>query len=120
MNSSDFGRMGEEMAADYLLSQAYDLLDKNWYFNKKELDLIFENSDYIVFVEVKSRQDTTLEDPTKAITKSKKRFLLEAANAYILENDIEKEARFDVITILLDEKGAPTLKHYENAIIPEI
>lgn len=119
MTSIEFGKIGEEMAADYLVSNGYDLIDKNWYFNKKELDLICEINEYLVFVEVKSRQDTTLEDPTRAITKGKKRFLLEAANAYIIENDIDKEVRFDVITILLDEKGAPTLKHYENAIIPE-
>lgn len=120
MTSTEFGKMGEEMAADYLMSNGYDLLDKNWRFNKKELDLVCETNDYIVFIEVKSRLDTALEDPTRAITKRKKRFLIEAANAYIFEYDIEKEARFDVITILLDEKGAPALEHYENAIIPEV
>ena len=112
--------MGENMACDYLRSQGYKILDRNWIFNKKELDIIAENNKYLVFVEVKARMDTGLEDPTRAITKAKKRHVLTAANAYIQEKDLEKEARFDVITILLDKHGAPKLQHYESAIIPEL
>ncbi|MEA1873999.1 MAG: YraN family protein [Bacteroidota bacterium] len=120
MNSKEFGNLGEEMARDFLASRGYKILDKNWLFKKKELDLVVMCDEYLVFVEVKTRMDTTLEDPTRAITKAKKRNLIEAANAYIREYDIDLEARFDVITVLLDKHGAPTLQHYESAILPEL
>lgn len=120
MNSKEFGKLGEEMAADYLNSQGYFILEKNWFFNKKEIDIICTKNNILVFIEVKSRQDTTPEDPSRAVTKTKKRFLIEAANAYIEKYDTDNEVRFDVITILLDKNGAPQLEHYESAIIPEI
>lgn len=120
MNSKEFGNLGEEMACDYLASQEYQIIERNWFFNKKELDIVVKKDDMLIFVEVKTRMDTSLEDPSKAITKRKKRYLLEAANAYVLEKDIDLEVRFDVITVLLDEHGAPTLQHYESAIIPEL
>ncbi|MFO7789071.1 MAG: YraN family protein [Bacteroidales bacterium] len=120
MTSKEFGNIGEKMAADYLASLGYHIIERNWQFGKKELDLICECEDFLVFVEVKSRQDTCLEDPTRAITKRKKSHLLQALNAYVDIHNREEEVRFDVITVLLDEKGAPTLKHYESAIIPEL
>jgi len=120
MKSKEFGDMGEDMAVNYLASMGYRILDRNWHFDKKELDIVCEQDDLLVFVEVKARQDTCLEDPTRAITKAKKRFLIKAANAYIDLNERDEVARFDVITILLDEKGAPTLTHYESAILPEL
>ncbi len=120
MTSKEFGDLGETMACDFLISQGYKIRDRNWFFRKKELDVIAETNDFLVFVEVKSRMDTCLENPTRAITKAKKRYLLEAANAYIEEKKIDKEARFDVITVLLDKQGNPTLKHYKEAIIPGV
>lgn len=120
MNSREFGEMGEQMAADYLISMGYNIIERNWYFGKKELDIICEHAGLLVFVEVKARQDTCLENPTKAITNKKKNFLIKAANAYIEQKNKEEEARFDVITVLLDDKGAPTLSHYESAILPQL
>lgn len=120
MTTKEFGDLGEDMACEYLAKEGYKLIERNWRFGKKELDIIAETSEQLVFVEVKSRMDTCLEDPTRAITKAKKRHLLKAANAYILEKDIDKEARFDVITVLLNKTGAPTLTHYISAIIPEV
>jgi putative endonuclease len=120
MNSREFGNMGETMACNYLASLGYTILERNWYFGKKELDVIASFEDKLVFVEVKARQDDCLEDPTKAITKAKKKHLLAAANAYILEKDLDMESRFDVITVLLDAHGKPNLTHYESAIIPEL
>ncbi len=119
MNSREFGKMGENMAADYLASLGYHIIERNWQFGKKELDLICEHDGYLIFVEVKARQDTCLEDPTRAITKRKKAYLLKALNAYVDVHNREEEVRFDVITVLLDENNAPTLQHYKSAIIPE-
>lgn len=120
MTSKEFGDIGEQLSCDYLASRGYSILDRNWHFHKKELDIVTKKDDFLVFVEVKSRQDTCLEDPTKAITKQKKRFLISAANAWIEDHDIDLEVRFDVITVLIDKHGAPTLKHYKSAIIPEL
>jgi putative endonuclease len=119
MNSREFGKMGENMAADYLASLGYRIIERNWQFGNKEIDLICEYNDMLVFVEVKARQDTCLEHPTRAITKRKKSFLLQALNAYVDIHDRDEEIRFDVITVLLDKNNAPTLEHYESAIIPE-
>jgi putative endonuclease len=68
-----------------------------------EIDIIAENDEFIVFVEVKTRSADPLDPPVNAITREKQRGLVWAADAYIKRYGINKESRFDVITLI--EKG---------------
>ncbi len=94
------GVKGEQMAAEYLRNKGFKIKNTNWRFNHKEIDIIAEIDDFLVFVEVKSRSTDFFENPQDAITKSKQRFILEAAEAYIMKHDINIESRFDVIAIV--------------------
>ncbi len=108
------GNEGETVAANYLANNGYALLERNWRFGKYEIDIIAETSEFLVIVEVKSRSTETWEHPKDAITNKKIRFLVDATEAYILEHDIDKEVRFDVISTIPTPKEW-NIEHIEDA-----
>lgn len=114
---SELGKWGEAIAADFFQRNGYTIEVANWHWHQKEIDLIVSTATEIIFVEVKTRTAGVLASPEDALTKAKQKHLLSAANAYIQEKSIDKEARFDVITIWCN--GAEhKLKHIPNAFGP--
>ncbi|MDH3382339.1 MAG: YraN family protein [Flavobacteriaceae bacterium] len=93
------GQQGEQLASEHLKKKGYTIKHTNWRYKHKEIDIIAETDEYLVFVEVKSRSTDFYQNPQDAVTKTKQRFIIDAAEAYIIENDIEKESRFDIIAI---------------------
>ena len=84
---------------------------------KLEIDIVAKDGDKIVFIEVKTRFSEDQGDPEDGVTLKKQRFLIRAANHYILENDIHQEARFDIVTILTENNKA-RVKHLPDAFYP--
>ena len=100
------GNEGEDLAAEFLISKGYEII---------ALD---PEKKYIVFVEVKSRQNLEFGSPEYGITKNKIRQVRKIAEAYLYENDIkDTDCRFDVIAILFRSKIKPIVNHYENAFM---
>jgi putative endonuclease len=117
--SQSLGQKGETFAIEYLQKAGYKIRHRNWRSGKKELDIVAENNDFIVFVEVKTRTDTYFEEPTKAITDEKRRSITFAADWYIKRYDLNKESRFDVI-IIIARGQALEINHIENAFYPTL
>ncbi len=113
---NDLGRLGEDLAVKYLLKKGYQIVDRNWRFQQKELDIIARYNNLLVIVEVKSRSTDYFEHPTDAITPTKIRFLVRATEAYIEQHDIEDEVRFDVVSIIKKEDQYH-IEHIEDAFI---
>ena len=116
-NSQKQGQEGEKLARKHLLTQGYVILEANWRFKKYEIDIIAKNNQSIVFVEVKTRKSNTFGEPEIFVTKQKQNFLIAAANQYIMQNNIELEARFDIIAII-QLNNNHTVKHLEAAFYP--
>ncbi len=113
----NIGRLGEEIAVKYLLSQGYKILETNWYFKHKEIDILALDEEVLVVVEVKARSIKFYEDPAIIVNKRKQRFLVEAANQYIIIKNIDHEVRFDVVFIVLDGEDAD-IDHVKDAFYP--
>jgi putative endonuclease len=73
----------------------------------------------LVIVEVKSRGSDSYEHPSEAVSNKKIRFLVNAAEAYIQEKDINLDTRFDVISIIFMGKTIE-LEHFQNAFYPPV
>lgn len=114
------GRTGEKIALDYLESKGFNILETNWFFRHKEIDIIAENSDIIVFIEVKTRGISSLKKARECVGYKKEVNIIEAANQYIIANNIHKEARFDIIAIDFLNNSKYTLEHIESAFFPRI
>ena len=70
----------------------------------------------MVFVEVKSRTSTEYGTGEEAITQHKKEKIINAAKACLKYKGEDRPCRFDVISILFDEKGkVKEINHIEDA-----
>ncbi len=113
---NELGKKGEDIAANYLKKKGYKILEKNWRFKHKEIDLIGSSPDgTIVFVEVKLRSTNYFGNPEDSIGKRKEQLLLTAAEKYLQPFPEEAEARFDVISIVRENDNT-TINHIEGAL----
>lgn len=112
---NDFGELAEELAADFLQKSGYKILLRNFRHLKAEIDIIAEYEDQIIIVEVKARKTDVFLEPHEAVNRKKIRLIVSAADFFIQENKIEKEARFDIISVLPNEKGQLEINHLINA-----
>ena len=83
-----------------------------------EIDIIARSADKIIFVEVKSRSGIEYGEPEVAVSLSKQRLLIRAAHAFITQNDIDDEARFDIVGVLFRQGNQPEINHIEDAFYP--
>lgn len=118
-NTTEKGRDGEELAVRFLEEAGLEILERNYRFGKKEIDLIAMDRDELVIVEVKSRRYPMLESPEQIIDREKRRSLIIAANAYTRYHRIRKEVRFDVIFILR-WKNEVSIQHIRRAFYPTL
>jgi putative endonuclease len=102
-STKTIGRSGESRASTHLQSLGFTIRDTNWRYRRYEIDIIAENQNFIVFVEVKTRKSDTFGRPEDFVSRKKQRFIISAANEYIKLNNIEKEARFDIVAITDDQ-----------------
>lgn len=113
------GQKGEELAVSHLVKKGYKILHRNWKSGRKELDIVAENDDYVVFVEVKTRSYDLNIPPDSPVKFEKEKSMIYAANSYIQKYNISKEARFDVIKIVTEGKNYK-IEHIENAFYPTL
>jgi putative endonuclease len=114
------GQWGEKRCESFLKKKGFKKLARNFLCKSGEIDLIMVDSDgAIVFVEVKTRADETFEATESVITPAKKTRMNRAARYFLATHKIKNRPfRFDVVTIVLGQKGRPQIKHYENAFVP--
>ena len=113
MTTASVGRKAEEMACRYLKKQGYRLLERNYRAGHHEIDLVMRLGDVIVFVEVRARSSAAYGTPGETIGAAKRRFLVMAAERYLMENRLTgAPARFDVTEVYLAENR---IRHIENA-----
>lgn len=115
---NELGKKGEEWAKKFLDEKGYEIIHTNWRWKHKEIDLIARDSDDLVFCEVKTRRTDYFETPSETISQQKQQFLIEAADFFITENDINLNARFDVLVIYTNRKP-PKMVHIKEAFTPE-
>lgn len=107
------GDRGEQIAADYITKNGFNVLERNYRYKRAEIDIIALKDDQLIFVEVKSRNGTFFGYPEEAVDERKAEMIMMAANHYIFENAWDKEIRFDIISVSM----TPNLKihHFEDA-----
>lgn len=112
------GWIGEEIASRYLEEKGYKILERNYTKSKLEADIIAQKGEYIVFIEVKTRNAGSLISARNSVNKKKQSNIISLANNYILYNKIELYARFDIIAIEINENKDYSIEHIEDAYNP--
>ncbi len=115
----EWGKMAENIAADYLLTNGYTIRERNWRIgNHIEIDIIAEKDGYIIFVEVKARKGNFIL-PTDAIDEKKMRKMISGGNAYLRSLPHLFKYRLDVITVTGDTENY-SINHYPDAFLPPL
>lgn len=113
---NDLGKIGERIAAEFLITKGYTIREINWRSGKVEIDVVAEINQRLVIVEVKTRS-TDYIDPIRAIDNKKRSNLVRAANAYINYWNINMEVQFDIISIIGNTDNYE-MEHIPDAFFP--
>lgn len=117
---NELGKWGEQYAADYLQGIGYDIIERDWRIGHRDIDIIARTGDgtTVVFVEVKTRTSDVVTKPDDAVDIKKIRNIGYAANNYIKTKGIVDEVRFDIISIIGNNKENAQLEHIIEAFNP--
>jgi len=112
---NEIGIKGENIAKDFLIKKGYEILETNWRSGKAEIDLIARKEEVLIFIEVKTRTNTSFGQPEDFVDSKKVKFLTSAAGDYMRKIKHEWEVRFDIISVIIEDKNEPFIKHLEDA-----
>lgn len=112
---NDFGNLAEDLAADYLTKKNYKILVRNFRYQRAEIDIVAEFENLIVVTEVKARRTDVFIEPQEAVTKKKIKAIVLCTDFFMNNRNIDKEVRFDIITVLPDQSGKLQINHIEDA-----
>jgi putative endonuclease len=115
-STSARGSYFEALAGEYLMEKGYRLVERNFRFGHKEIDIIAVEGDTLVFVEVKGRTGSSHGAPGESVTRGKMRRILKAAEAYLWRRGLtNKPCRFDVVCVTLVDNREAEFEHIRNA-----
>ncbi|WP_163339723.1 YraN family protein [Desulfopila sp. IMCC35008] len=115
-NRRNLGASGEDIAANHLCKNGYNVLKRNFRNRSGEIDIIARDGDVLTFIEVKTRRSEKHGSPAAAVTYRKQQQISKVALYYLaLHNLFDHDARFDVVSILLRKNQVPDIEIIKNA-----
>lgn len=111
---NELGKKGEQLAVDFLIENNYDIVERNYRFDKAEVDIIAKKDDILAIVEVKTRSSLDFGNPQDFVKPKQIKNLVKAVDEYVTENNLDVEVRFDIIAIV-KQKNDYEIEHLENA-----
>ncbi len=111
---NELGEIGEAMAAEYLLKNGYEILERNYRYLKAEVDIIAQTGNTLCAVEVKTRSTPDFGNPQDFVKPKQIQLLVKAIDHYVSSKDLDVEVRFDIVAIIKNKSGT-CLEHLENA-----
>jgi putative endonuclease len=116
---NEVGKLGESLAVKHLEANGFIVFDRNYNFEKSEVDIVAYIPEELHFIEVKTRSNTRWEKPEAAVTQEKQAHMVKAANFYLYERQmVTVPCVFDVIAISLDDPENPEIVHFEDVFRP--
>lgn len=117
------GRLGEDAAAAFLQKNGFTVIHRNVHISHKEIDLIAQNEQELVFVEVKTRRQdpharSPFGRPVDAVDSKKRKNVASAAQTYLYHHPTTRMPRIDVIEVFISPKDPPCvvcINWYKNA-----
>jgi putative endonuclease len=109
------GTIGEDAAVEYLAKKGYRILERNFRFERGEIDIIADDKNTLVFIEVKARRSLSFGEPHEAVTARKQSQIRMVAEGYLFMHEISDRAcRFDIVAIQYTGSKM-SIEHFENA-----
>ena len=111
----EIGREGEDLAVEYLLANGYKIIDRNYYTQFGEVDVIASKDNNLIFFEVKTRRNKNFGNPEESIDQKKIESLIITAEHY-LEEKIDEEIswQIDLLAIQILRDGKVEIQHFRD------
>jgi putative endonuclease len=101
----NLGKIGEDLAVDFLKSHSFSILEKNFHSKLGEIDIIAEKGHCLYFIEVKTRSNVNYGKPFESVNRGKIYHIKKAAQYYLLKNKFEGyKLKISVFSILIEGK----------------
>jgi len=101
----NLGKIGEDLALDFLKSHSFSIIKKNFRSKFGEIDIIAEKNHCLYFIEVKTRSNLNHGAPFEAVNKRKIYHIKKAAQYYLLKNNSpDYKLKVAVFSILVEGK----------------
>jgi putative endonuclease len=109
-------RLGEELAAEYLIKKGYKIIDRNFRKGYGELDLVSTYQNTLIFIEVKTRTTDKFGGVKESITYSKLKSLIRTTQFYKLTHPkLPEQLRIDAVFVKLNyDNQVESIEHLEN------
>jgi putative endonuclease len=115
-----YGELGERAAKKQLKRQGLKFLTANFRSSRGEIDLVFRDTDCLIFVEVKTRSSEEWMRPAAAVDGERRRRLTRTALDYLrLLKHPPVKVRFDIVEVLLTEGRVHEVRHLPNSFAME-
>jgi putative endonuclease len=103
------GYQAETVAANYLIGQGLQLIDRNVRAGRGEIDLIMQQGNTLVFVEVRARKAQAYVSAVESISRGKRLKVIETAERLLLTHPAWQthSCRFDVVGIQMAQGDQP-------------
>jgi len=111
---NELGKKGEQLAVDYLLKHGYSIVERNYRFQKAEVDIIAKKETILAIIEVKTRSTSDFGNPQDFVKPKQIQHLVKAVDEYVTKNNLDVEVRFDIIA-LVKQSNSFDIEHLENA-----
>ena len=111
---NELGKLGEELAVEFLRKNGYEILETNWTFQKAEIDIIAQKENILAVVEVKTRSSLEFGLPQDFVKPKKIQLLVKAINEYVVSKNLDIEVRFDIIAVHKEDKSF-AIEHLKDA-----
>ncbi len=120
---NDVGKIGEDLARQYLEKKGYKILEQNYKTRFAEIDLVCEKSNglfsksSLVFVEVRTKVGEQWGTPEDTLNKQKLWKVLQNAKSYMGFKNWGNAAQIDAVCIVLKPNlSVERLTHHENIV----
>ena len=111
---NELGKWGEDLAARYLQQKGYVIVERDWKSGHRDIDIVALDDDTVVFVEVKTRRNRVFGEPEDAIDYRKRQSLQTAISHYVKIHRINREIRFDIVTVVGTMEAEPEISHVKD------
>jgi len=111
------GKIGEEMAKEFLKKKGYKILEQNVKSKFGEIDLVVKDGKELVIVEVRTKVGDWFGSPEESLNKKKLNKLWLNAQGYANKIKWQGQYRIDAVCIVLkesDDKIVERLEHYQS------
>jgi len=113
---NELGKKGEEMAVAYLQEKGYEIVTRNFRYQKAEVDIIARKEGVLAVVEVKTRSSPDFGAPEDFVKRKQINSLVNAIDFFVNDHALDVDVRFDIIAIVKNDTGTE-VQHLEDAFL---